>query len=331
MTFTHILGHEQQKKQLKQAWSSRRLAHAYLFTGAEGIGKRLMATALTRLIFCDNQSGCGTCNACRRLDHNNHPDLHILEPDGTQIKIEQVRQLQQELSHPPSEAPLRVCIIDEAEKLNAAASNALLKTLEEPRENTLIILISAHYEQLLETIRSRCQRLPFARLPQNVIAQVLAEHNIDNSENTLTPGSNGIIAALSAGSLKKALGSDRDFYFEQRQKILKKLSALTPNSVIPMLELAEQLADNKEQLDNIIWALLSYYRDIFLIINKASPSLITNVDMEQQLHAHARRESALSIQHKLNSILHCQYQLLRNVNKQLAMEVLLMRLTNPIG
>ncbi len=327
MTFAHIIGHERQKKQLKQAWSSQRLAHAYLFTGTEGIGKRLMATALTRLIFCDQQTGCGTCNSCRRLDHNNHPDLHILEPDGTQIKIEQIRQLQQDLAHSPSEAPRRVCIIDDAEKLNAAASNALLKTLEEPRENTLIILISSHHEQLMDTIRSRCQQLPFARLQQKAIAQVLAEHNID-TDNSTSDGSN-IIAALAAGSLKKALGSDREFYFAQRQKILKEISTLTPLSVVPMLELAEQLADNKEQLDNLIWVLLSYYRDIFLIINNASPTLITNIDMEQQLRIQARKESPLSIQHKINSILHCQYQLLRNVNKQLALEVLLLRLTMP--
>lgn len=329
MTFANIIGHERQKRQLKQAWTSKRLAHAYLFTGTDGIGKRLMATALTRLIFCDNHTGCGTCNSCRRLDHNNHPDLHILEADSTQIKIEQIRQLQQDLAHPPTEAPRRVCIIDDADKLNAAASNALLKTLEEPRENILIILISSHHEQLMDTIRSRCQQLPFARLPQSTIAQVLAEHNIDS--NTSSTGGSNIIAALAAGSLKKALGSDKEFCFEQRQKVLKEIFALTPQSVVPMLELAEQLADNKEQLDNLIWVLLSYFRDIFLLINNASPGLITNIDMEQQLRIHARKESPLSIQHKIEAILHCQFQLVRNVNKQLALEVLLLRLTNPIG
>ncbi|MDY0190343.1 MAG: DNA polymerase III subunit delta' [Desulfuromonas sp.] len=329
MTFAHIIGHERQKKQLKQAWSSHRLAHAYLFTGTEGIGKRLMAMALTRLIFCDNKTGCGTCNACRRLDHNNHPDLHIIEPDGTQIKIEQIRQLQQDLAHPPTEAARRVCIIDDAEKLNAAASNALLKTLEEPRENTLIILISSHHEQLMDTILSRCQKLPFARLQQSAIAQVLAEHDLDGANSSA--GSSDIIAALAAGSLKKALSSDREFYFTQRQKVLKEIAALTAHSVVPMLELAEQLSDNKEQLDSVIWILLSYYRDIFLIVNNAAPTLITNIDMEPQLRIQAKKESPRSIQHKLNSILQCQYQLARNVNKQLATEVLLLRLTTATG
>ncbi|OQY18152.1 MAG: DNA polymerase III subunit delta' [Desulfobacteraceae bacterium 4572_35.1] len=335
MNFAHILGHDHQKEQLKQAWKSRRLAHAYLFTGADGIGKKLMAVALSKLIFCDQHSGCGTCTACRRLEHNNHPDFYLLEPDGTQIKIDQVRHVQQELSHPPISAPLRVCIIDNAERLNAAASNALLKTLEEPRPNTLIILISAHYEQLLDTIKSRCQQLPFARLKQQTVADIITAHNHsdDNTEcNSLQKNSNqaNIIAALAAGSLKKALSSNQEFFFEQRYNTLNAINTLNPNSVVPMLELAEKLANDKDRLEDLIWILLSYYRDIFLIINRASPTLLTNIDMLQQVQHQAANETPISIQHKLSAIIECQFQITRNVNPQLAIEVLLIRLTKQL-
>jgi DNA polymerase-3 subunit delta' len=320
MAFANIVGHERQKKQLRQAWSSHRLAHAYLFTGTEGIGKRLMAMALIRLIFCDNQTGCGNCPACHRLDHNNHPDLHLVEPEGNQIKIEQVRQLRQDLAHPPTQAPRRACIIDNAERLNAAASNALLKTLEEPRQDTIIILITSSPEQLISTIKSRCQLLPFQRLEQKMIAAILAEHNSDDSNST-------IIAALSAGSLKQALGNDSEYYSEQRQSILKEIYALNPNSVVPRLDLAERLANDKEQIDNLLLILLSYYRDIFLLKNQASPALIINVDMTKQLERQIQRETLLSAQNKLQAILDCHQQIARNVNKQLALDVLLIRLT----
>ena len=323
MTFDDIIGHTRQKKQLKHAWSSQRLAHAYLFIGAEGVGKRLMATALVRLIFCEQQTGCGSCPACRRLDHNNHPDLHILEPDGPQIKIEQVRQLQKELSHPPLEAPRRVCIIDDADRLNSAAGNALLKTLEEPRSATLMILISAHPDQMMETILSRCQKLPFSRLDQNMISTILTDQKIDDNQSR-------IIAALSEGSLKKALGSDRDFFLEQRKEIFKTITALTPGSIVPMLELAEKLAANKDQLEDLTWILLSCYRDVFLMVNQASPSLLTNIDIEHQLRKQAHKETPLSIQHKLEAILICRKHLLRNVNRQLAIEVLLIHLTRSV-
>lgn len=321
MPFINILGHDRQKKQLAHAWSSKRLAHAYLFTGAEGVGKRLMATALARLIFCDQQSGCGTCAACQRLAHNNHPDLHIIEPDGAQIKIEQIRELQTDLSHPPLEAPRRICIIDEAERLNPAAGNALLKTLEEPRADVLLILISAHPDKVMETIRSRCQRLPFARLDQALISTILTDKNINEEDSQ-------IIAALSEGSLKKALGSDREYFLHQRIEIFKTITALSSASIVPMLEFAEKLAATKEQHDDLIWILLSCYRDLFLLVHQASPTLMTNIDMEHHLRKQAKKETPLSIQRKLTAILECRQHLLRNVNRQLALEVLLLRLVN---
>lgn len=320
MPFINILGHDRQKKQLSHAWASKRLAHAYLFTGSEGIGKRLMATALARLIFCDQKTGCGTCAACRRLAHNNHPDLHIIEPDGTQIKIEQIRQLQTELSHAPLEAPRRICLIDDAEKLNPAAGNALLKTLEEPRADVLLILISAYPDKVMETIRSRCQKLPFSRLDQKLISTILTDQDIQENESK-------IIAALSEGSLKKALGSDRDYFLQQRINIFKSICTLSSASVVPMLDLAEKLAANKEQHDDLIWILLSCYRDLFLLVNQASPSLMTNIDIEHHLRKQAAKESPSSIQRKLMAILECRNHFLRNVNRQLALEVLLMRLT----
>ena len=131
MTFARILGHERQKDILRRALAGGRLAHAYLFEGPEGVGKRLMALALVRAVFCP-EGGCGVCAACRKVDHHNHPDLHLLEPDGTLIKIEQIRAIQKELSYRPLEARKKVCLIDSADRMNQAAGNALLKTLEEP-------------------------------------------------------------------------------------------------------------------------------------------------------------------------------------------------------
>ena len=320
MTFNQILGHDRQKDILRRAVGSGRLAHAYLFEGPEGIGKRLMALALVRAVFCQDGNGCGNCSACRKVDHHNHPDLHILEPDGTSIKIEQVRSLQKELSYRPLEAPKKVCLIDGAEKMNPAAGNSLLKTLEEPTGNALFILLTARPEGVLSTIRSRCQRLPFGRLSQEMLRQVLLERlGVDETQGH-------ILAALSEGSFKKALGKDRDLYIEGRRTLLKSLTALSAGSVIPLFDFSHELAEQKEQLPEILEMFQAFYRDLLLFHHGRPEQELVNIDLMDKIRRTAGRETVPTLLRKLDAIVASRRQLDRNVNRQLAMDVLLMHL-----
>jgi len=320
MTFSHILGHERQKNILRRALANGRLAHAYLFEGPEGVGKRLMALALARAAFCQDRSGCGNCPACRKVDHNNHPDLHLLEPDGAAIKIEQVRNIQKELSYRPLEAPLKICLIDGADRMNQAAANSLLKTLEEPRGDALLILLSARPESVLSTIRSRCQRLPFARLPQSMLRGVLIEQlGVDETQGH-------VLAALSEGSFKKALGKDRNLYLEDRQDILKRLTALTSRSVLPIFELAQSLAEDKERLPEILDIVQAFYRDLLLFRHGRTEDDLVNIDLLEKIRRVGTKENTAVLLRKLEAIAESRRLLDRNVNRQLAMEVLLMEL-----
>jgi DNA polymerase-3 subunit delta' len=319
MTFSQILGHDRQKDILRRAVASGRLAHAYLFEGPEGVGKRLMALALVRAVFCA-EGGCGTCASCRKVDHHNHPDLHLLEPDGATIKIEQIRSLQKELSFRPLEAPKKVCLIEGAEKMNPAAGNALLKTLEEPSGSALLILLTPRPEGLLPTIRSRCQPLPFSRLPRESLREVLCDRlGIDETRGH-------ILAALSEGSFKKALGRDRDLFLEQRRDLLKELTALSGGSLLPLFDLAERLAEEKERLPEIIEMFQSFYRDLLLFLHGRPQQEMVNVDLMEKIRRTAARESVPSLLRKLGALAAGRRQLDRNVNRQLAMEVLLLRL-----
>jgi DNA polymerase-3 subunit delta' len=320
MTFARILGHEPQKDLLRRALASGRLAHAYLFEGPEGIGKRLMALALARAVFCQDATGCGDCPACRKIDHNNHPDLHLLEPDGAGIKIEQIRALQKELSFRPLEAPKKICLIDGAEKLNPAAGNALLKTLEEPAKETLLILLTSAPDKVLATIRSRCQRLPFLRIPRNKLMGVLCEQlDIDETQGH-------ILTALADGSFKKALGKDRELFVERRRELLRQLCALSPGSVVPLLSLAETLAEEKELLPEILEIFQAFYRDLLLFRHGRPESELVNIDLMEKIHRIAARETTASLLKKLGALTATRRQLDRNVNRQLAMEVLLLQL-----
>lgn len=318
--FSRILGHERQKDLLQRAVAAGRLPHAYLFEGAEGVGKRLMALALTRMLFCGNGNSCGDCPACQKVDHHNHPDLHQIAPDGNYIKIEQIRALQKELSYRPLEASHKVCIIDGAEKMNPAAANALLKTLEEPRPGTLLMLLTPAPDAVLPTIRSRCQRLPFARISRDRLQEVLAEQlQIEETQAH-------ILAALSEGSFKKALGKDRELYLQRRRELLKKLAGLSPGSVIPLLDLAQHIADDKEALFDILEIIQAFYRDLLLLEHGRPVDDLVNIDMLETLDLASRREDAATLLRKLNALLEARRHLERNVNRQLAMEVLLLRL-----
>ncbi|MEJ2519161.1 MAG: DNA polymerase III subunit delta' [Desulfuromonadales bacterium] len=320
MNFYQILGHDRQKEILRQSLAHGRIAHAYLFSGPEGIGKRLMALALARAIVCEQQRGCGNCLACRKIDHQNHPDLHILEPDGQSIKIDQVRALQRDLNLKPLEATGKICLVENAEAMTTGAANALLKTLEEPRGDTLLILLTDQPNALLETIRSRCQHLPFSRHP---IARIQAELEkqlaIDTTESH-------VLAALSEGSFKKAFGKDRELYLEQRRELLKTLTGLSSGSIVPLLDFAEKLAAEKAALADILEIFQAFYRDVMMALEGRERDDIVNLDLLDKIRRVAQRETLATILGKLDALSAARRQLDRNVNRQLAMEVLLMKL-----
>ena len=320
MTFDQILGHEHQKDILRRGLSNGRIAHAYLFSGPEGIGKRLMAMALARAIVCLEQRGCGHCQACRKIDHQNHPDLHILEPDGNSIKIEQVRAFQRELNLKPLEASRKICMIEQAETMTLGAANALLKTLEEPRGDSLLILLSAQPNRLLETIRSRCQALPFTRHPNSRIqAELEKQLGIDATESH-------VLAALSEGSFKKAFGKDRELYLEQRRELLKTLTGLSTGSILPILDFAEQLAADKTVLIDILEIFQAFFRDVLMTLEGRDNEELVNLDLKHKVHRVAAQENVAGVLAKLDALMAVRHQLDRNVNRQLAMEVLLLRL-----
>lgn len=143
------------------------LAHAYLLIGN---GKEL-AQWITQCIFCKEKTGCGNCANCRRIEHGNHPDVHFVAPDGKQIKVDQIRELQREGALKAVEGLKQVFIIDSADKMNEQAANALLKSLEEPLQDTLFLLIAENKNRILPTILSRVQQVKIEEF--NTLAQDL--------------------------------------------------------------------------------------------------------------------------------------------------------------
>jgi DNA polymerase III subunit delta' len=180
--FDDLLGQPQVASFLSAAASSGSLAHAYLFVGPAGSGKKSAAKALACAIVCEDE-GCGTCAACRRVRAGFHPDVRVFVPEGAATyMVEQVRDLIHDVTLAPIEARSKVYIVDAAEALGQQAANALLKTLEEPPEDVVMILLATTFDSVLPTIASRCQIVRFARIAPATAVAMLTQRGFSPEE-----------------------------------------------------------------------------------------------------------------------------------------------------
>ena len=276
MSFSSIIGHDRPVSILKRAIQNDAVAHAYLFSGEQGIGKRLTAYAFAAALNCQTAGpagGCGVCSSCRKAASGTHPDIRIVMPEShdeqllatlsnkeaakasDEIKIDQIRRAQESISLKPSEGQMKVLIVDSAETINDAAQNAFLKTLEEPPGDSLIILITSMPQSLLPTIRSRCQELKFQPLPRPVLAQVLQE------KRGLDGGDAWFAAALSRGSLGRALDMDVEKEKSDREQFLTLWDGLGGMRNDEILTLADGVAKDREGFDRILDIGVEWLRD----------------------------------------------------------------------
>jgi len=317
MPFTGILGQDNSIALLSRSLAAGKTAHAYLFEGIEGCGKKMTALAFIEAVFCGGTEGCGHCPSCRKISSGRHPDLHLVEPDGAYIKIDQIRELQRVLAFRPFEATKKACIIDGAERLNPAAGNALLKTLEEPPGNALLILITANPDGVLPTVLSRCQRLHFAALPEAAIDSILRERGT-------APEAARIVASLAGGSMGKAIEIGEETAMVERKSFLEKIGALSLGEITPLFAMAEELAGDKENTLELLGLLTAYLRDALLM--RCGDNRVVNTDLLDLVEREAALFSGNDIMERIDHVTETRRAISGNVNTRLALEVLFMRL-----
>lgn len=211
MTFSDIVGHRRLGDLLRRAIAGGSVPQSLIFSGPDGVGKRLMAGAVAQALNCfepvnatdpPRRDACGTCRSCRKIERRVHPDVHLVEPDEKDsIKIDAIRDITSGLMFRPAEGRFRVVVIDRADLMEPHAQNALLKTLEEPPAQNVFMLVTSRPAELFETIRSRCCQLRFGPLAAGDVADVLSRrHGFDAADAHAA-------AALSTGSLGRALVS----------------------------------------------------------------------------------------------------------------------------
>lgn len=325
MSFKDIFGQKKPIAFLKSAMERGRVSHAYLFSGLKGVGKRTTAEIFTRALNCreDPLDACGRCASCLKMARGNHPDILILKPEGQFIRIQEIRALQNQMRFKPFEDGKRVFILVDAERMNSAAANALLKTLEEPAPSNILILLSSRPHQLPLTILSRCQLLRFSPLSRDQIASCLTERmNIDRETAS-------VLAASAAGSIGKALKLHKDAYLKAREDILRKIVAFRKDDPIGALSLVDVFGKERETLLEGLDILRTWYRDILVYRETGETEKLIHRDCLEALKVCAEKMAVPDILQNIKTVSRACSAIERNANKQLTLETMLFRLVHP--
>ncbi|HXL38545.1 MAG TPA: DNA polymerase III subunit delta' [Ktedonobacteraceae bacterium] len=326
----NIVGHEHAINTLRRALMAQRVRHAYLFTGPEHIGKALLAQRFAQTLLCTGggdahnapQNPCNTCLSCRKIMHGNHPDVHYISrsTDKQFILIEQVRALQADAARKTLEGRRNIFIIQGMHEMNVQAANCLLKTLEEPEPDVVLLLTAPDPGVLLPTILSRVQQVPMQLLTTKQIKTALEDRW------HVEPGEANLIAALAAGRMGWSVQAveDEDMLAE-RQAQLEMLAKLSTAGKVQRFDVAQRLSADSDRLHAILELWLLWWRDIVLAANNCL-DLIVNVDMQGMIQNQATKVGAVESQRMVRAILGTMEALDQNVNARVALEVLMLDL-----
>jgi len=322
LCFKHLLGHAKAKSLLQEAAANNKIGHAYLFRGPDGVGKKTAAQMFAAYLNCQNPGegdACCRCASCRKYISGNHPDLIHIAPDGAAIKIGQVRELKHQLSFPPLEADVRVVILEDIHTMRREAANSLLKTLEEPAPDNLFILTADQTGEILPTIISRCQIIPFGALDHEDMAGVLMREKGIKKTEALT------LASVAEGSLGRAILLLEQDLLAFRQEVVERLLLLQngqPETISQVFLISERAAALKENIQEFLALLRLWYRDLILVAAGAPESSAVNKDLASSLSMAIKRWSLAQIYEKLHRLDLAEKQLLRNCSRSLVLETL---------
>lgn len=322
MKWTDIIGHKGHVAMLRHMESSKRMPHAVLFTGPNGIGKVMVAKVLAAALLCSHEGDrpCGSCPSCQQMSYGNHPDFLSVAPEGATIKIEQIRILQQEASLAPYSSQRRVCIIDGAELMTTQAANSLLKILEDPPGEIIFILIAANRQMLLTTIISRCMAISFQPLSDEVLAQALIDKGY-------VPEQAEVAARLSGGRMGIALGVLAPEGFALRNRALEIMEDLLEARMEKVWQTAALLEKmERNEVLQIIRYVTYILRDILLLVTGQGRQLLFNIDVFQELSELADRWNEGQLVKAIKAVEAARRAFQANANTRLTSEALLIKI-----
>ena len=338
---SRLTGNQQTKEVLHRMLTHKRVPGAMIFAGEEGIGKKLFALEVAKALNCRTPVGveaCDKCSACvragtftlpapddaeanKQILWSGHRDVGLVRAAGRFITVPQIREIERETNYRPFEGTARFFLIEDADRLNEASSNALLKTLEEVPPTSHLILITARPSSLLPTIRSRCQTIRFAPLAADEIESFLIARGKRSGEEAR------LAAQFAGGRLGAALEISVDDYRAGRELMMGVIEALTVNADrVRLLRAAEELSDakNKEHYEPRLDVLQTLVHDLWLLTLNFPEAKIINEDLRERLARLSDRVESNRVAAWLSRIEELRGQLAVNINRRVATDALLL-------
>lgn len=322
MSWDGIVGHEKNLNVLQGLLTADRIPHALLFVGPEGVGKQLVSSVFAQGILCKDEERrpCGNCPSCRAVMNHTHPDLLIVQAEGQNIKIDQIRQLQHQAGLAGHMGTRRICIIEDADRLNEQAGNSMLKLLEDPPADMVFILITAKPYVLLPTIVSRCSMLKFEPLSFAALTQALIARGYNEAEAA-------VAARLGGGRLGVALTLLLPEGFSLRDKALSLLVGLNTTNIQQILNQAMAIeACEQEEVLALLRYVLLILRDVLLYQKCGELTLVYNIDIPDRLIFFANKCDAGNIYKAMQEVQSAQRALQARANVRLTMEAMILKL-----
>ncbi len=304
LTFGDIKGHREIIRRLAASAANGTLANVYLFYGPEGTGKFATAKAFARAVNCAearpgvSAGDCGACSSCRRIDAGNHPDVHVIDEGyDAEIKVESIRELQQEIALRPYEARYKVFIINDSHNLNAVSANALLKTLEETPSKSIIILVTDKSGLMPDTVVSRCRRENFRPLGREEFSAALSAAGFDRECREY-------LAYFCEGRLGPAMKLKGADILREKNNVIDSFLSGRVDETMKREEIREQLA-----------LVMAWFRDVYVI--KLGHDAVINGDRRRELAQYAGRYGFDDLERIFAGISAAYRYLDQNVNSKL--------------
>ena len=321
--FKDIVGHEQIIEHLKTAIEMGKVSHAYILNGPDLSGKMMIAEAFARALLCEKQDpdGCGECRSCRQSDDRNNPDIIYVKHDKPNtISVDDIRtQLNNDIVIKPYSNQYKIYIVDEAEKMNQQAQNALLKTIEEPPAYAVIMLLTTNADSFLQTIRSRCITLNLKSVKNDVIKSYLM------TEKKIPDYQADVCAAFAQGVVGKAikLASSDDFN-ELKESALSLIKRLDDIDLYEMGEAIKQISDYKLQVQDYFDLITVWYRDVLYMKATNDVNGLIFKDEVYDIKKQASKHSYHGIETIIEALDKAKLRINANVNFDLVIELLIM-------
>ena len=324
MGFSGITGQEEVIRSLENALKNDRIGHAYIFSGSAGIGKKTVAGIFAGMLICDAPHisiPCGVCQACRLFSSGANPDFRRIKAEGASIGVDEIRNIQGDVAIKPMYSKRKVYIIEEADNMTVQAQNCLLKTLEEPPLYVVLILTASNYESLLETIRSRAQRLSFKKNTHAQVRQILMEKygNEARGMEFAAAYADGII-----GTALDLVGTEE--FIGLREKTFDMVNRIKNSSLSGIFSTFSFFEDNKDDFDIILDMMAMFYRDMLVVKESGNEKILINSDKRDIIFNNARKYSTQQLVAGIEQIEAARRAVKQNANYQLAVEHMLIKL-----